>query len=168
MFWKMVSIVIALFVSFSAWGKLSEVVMQVERIDSMRESLVGAVATDKVDPTLFKAVCAPVGQEAQRVAKENQWQFRQASHKARNPSNQAQGIEQKAIGRFQKDKELMSFWLKQDNKNHYFRRITVQEKCLQCHGPKNKRPSFVTEKYKQDKAFDFKQGDLRGLYHITF
>ena len=72
------------------------------------------------------------------------------------------------IQRFLKDKELQSLWSEHQGQSHYFRRIVVQEKCLNCHGAKSKRPDFVKEKYPKDQAFDFKVGDLRGLYHVTF
>lgn len=48
----------------------------------------------------------------------------------------------------------------------YMRPIFVEEACLACHGPKNKRPRFIIEKYPDDKAYDFKVGDLRGMIEI--
>ena len=60
----------------------------------------------------------------------------------------------------------MDLWVKNDDGDHYFRRIDVGAKCLGCHGPKNSRPDFIKKKYGPDRAFDFKVGDLRGLYHV--
>lgn len=158
-----------LFVAFSSAqssNSITEVVQEVERINSMRESLVGAVSSGKVDQNTFKQVCAPVGKEAKRVAKDKGWKFRQASHKPRNPKHKAQGLEKSAIEKMQKDSSLQAFWLKDNGKQHYFRRIPVQSACLHCHGPKDKRPDFIKSKYPQDKAFNFKEGDLRGIYHV--
>jgi hypothetical protein len=31
---------------------------------------------------------------------------------------------------------------------------------------KNNRPEFIKNKYPQDLAFDFKEGDLRGMYSV--
>jgi hypothetical protein len=46
------------------------------------------------------------------------------------------------------------------------RRIDVEPSCLACHGTKASRPAFVKENYPADRAFDFKAGDLRGMYAV--
>src|SRR5690606_1279153 len=103
--------------------------------------------------TTFKAVCAPVGKKAMSIAKEEGWGFKQVSHKNRNPNNKAQGLELKAIEKMQKDKTLMGYWTEVSGERHYFRRITVQKDCLACHGNKNQRPEFVTQKFPNDAAY---------------
>ena len=45
-----------------------------------------------------------------------------------------------------------------------YRRIDVQPSCMACHGARASRPAFVKKNYPDDKAFDFKPGDLRGMY----
>jgi hypothetical protein len=37
---------------------------------------------------------------------------------------------------------------------------------MACHGTKLSRPAFIKENYPNDKAFDFKSGDLRGMYAV--
>lgn len=37
---------------------------------------------------------------------------------------------------------------------------------MACHGTKTSRPAFVKQNYPDDKAFDFKVGDLRGMYAV--
>lgn len=164
----MIKLVFTILSFYFVHADLSKVVGEVERINTLRETLVSGVTSQAVDQTLFKAVCAPVGKEAKQVASTNGWSFRQISHKPRNPIHKAASFEAKMIQRFLKEKELQSLWLKHQGKSHYFRRIVVQEKCLSCHGPKNKRPDFIKNKYPKDKAFGFKLGDLRGLYHVSF
>nr|WP_255108438.1 DUF3365 domain-containing protein [Synechococcus sp. RedBA-s] len=39
----------------------------------------------------------------------------------------------------------------------------MEPSCLACHGTKANRPAFVMENYPDDKVFDFKVGDLRGM-----
>ena len=46
------------------------------------------------------------------------------------------------------------------------RRITVESACLACHGAKADRPAFIQKRYPEDRAFDFEEGDLRGLYSV--
>lgn len=137
-----------------------------EEVDQMRRNLVKGVP-EKVTAATFKAVCKPVGMRAKQIADDKKWLFRQASHKNRNPNHAANETELEAIRRFQKDRSLTSIWLQEQGRNHYFRRITVQKACLACHGSKSARPVFVQKKYPADRAFDFKAGDLRGVYHIT-
>jgi hypothetical protein len=48
----------------------------------------------------------------------------------------------------------------------YLRRIRVDAACLACHGPKDRRPEFVEQRYPDDRAYDFDVGDLRGLYSV--
>ena len=60
------TLLIALLVSVS-WADTQEVVSEVQRIDQMRKTMVQAV-TPPITAQTFKAVCAPVGKEANRVA----------------------------------------------------------------------------------------------------
>ena len=46
--------------------------------------------------------------------------------------------------------------------------IFVEDACLACHGSKDKRPFFIVDKYPEDRAFDFKTGDLRGMVEVLF
>jgi hypothetical protein len=145
--------------------EFKKVASEVEKINSLRETLVGAVP-DKPDLNTFKAVCAPVGKKAKMTAKKNGWKFRQASHKNRNPEHAANKLELEAISFFLKHDQKVSYWLKKGKEHHYFRKITVQKACLKCHGLKENRPEFVTKKFPKDKAYGFKEGDLRGIYHV--
>lgn len=142
------------------------VVTEVEKLNSLRETMVLSVPNENVDVQTFKAACGPVGVMAKKMAKENNWIFRQASHKNRNLKNATTKLEEKAIRRFKRQRELEAFWLNLNGVDHYFRRITVQKQCLSCHGAKGSRPDFVKKKYPKDKAFGFKVGGLRGLYHV--
>jgi hypothetical protein len=48
----------------------------------------------------------------------------------------------------------------------YLRQIRVDAACLARHGPKDRRPEFVEQRYPDDRAYDFDVGDLRGLYSV--
>ncbi|MCB0355787.1 MAG: DUF3365 domain-containing protein [Bdellovibrionales bacterium] len=149
----------------------TDVVSQVERINSMREQLAATIPPQQT-PTLdsFKAVCMPVGAELKALAANRKWSIRQAAEKYRNPEHKAQTLEVEAISKFKKNPNLLSYFttgqLQQQSGVFYFRRINVQKSCLKCHGQKSQRPKFIVEKYKKDKAFDFKEGDLRAIYRI--
>lgn len=75
-----------------------------------------------------------------------------------------------ALARFDRDPELMGFWdketLDQEAGTRYYRRINVEASCLACHGRKSERPGFIQQGYPQDLAYDFRVGDLRGMYAV--
>lgn len=74
----------------------------------------------------------------------------------------------------QEKKELTPI-VKQDslNNHHYFKPILIQAMCLNCHGEKETqiKPDtweMIQKKYPKDAAINYKEGDLRGLWHIIF
>lgn len=138
----------------------------VEEINTLRESLAQGVS-GKATADTFAAVCKPVGMKAKAVAQENQWTFRQVSNKYRNPDNKATSAEAEAIQVFEQDKTLLSFWDDGETSASYYRRITVQESCLTCHGDMKARPDFIKEKYPEDLAHSFEAGELRGIFSVT-
>jgi Protein of unknown function (DUF3365) len=60
-----------------------------------------------------------------------------------------------------------------DGTTHFFKPILLQSMCQTCHGdPTKDIPVEVFKKiqalYSTDLALNFKEGDLRGMWHITF
>ncbi len=58
-------------------------------------------------------------------------------------------------------------------KPHFYAPILLQKKCLTCHGTVGKEvtvqtDSIVKSYYPNDQANGFKEGDLRGIWSITF
>jgi len=58
-------------------------------------------------------------------------------------------------------------------KVHYFKPIMMQSMCLSCHGnPKGEIKEStmirIRELYPDDRAINFREGDLRGVWHILF
>jgi hypothetical protein len=56
---------------------------------------------------------------------------------------------------------------------HYFKPIMMQALCLNCHGTSDKQiqPATLTriqKLYPTDQAVNFREGDLRGVWHIIF
>ncbi len=64
----------------------------------------------------------------------------------------------------------MGIWLRtrMDGKagTRYLRRIVVETACLTCHGAKDERPQFIKDGYPEDRAYDFRERDLWGLYSV--
>lgn len=126
----------------------------------------GMVVTEET----FKSVCGAVGKRVKEISEKEGVTIRHASVKNRNPTNAPTATDLELINRFEAEpglKELSNETLV-DGKRflRYTSAIYVEEACLSCHGAKDKRPSFIAAKYPNDKAYDFKTGDLRGIISI--
>ena len=56
---------------------------------------------------------------------------------------------------------------------HFFKPILLQAMCLNCHGSPGEHiqaPTLarIQQLYPNDRAVNFKEGDLRGVWHIIF
>ncbi len=154
-------------------ASLARAVDQMEQLDRMRISLASSLEGSSEEPTMdtMREVCMPVGKRAMAIGKQNGWSVRQVASKARNPDHVPAGAqESQVIDLFARHPEITGLWepasADQAAGVTYYRRIDVQPSCLACHGSKDSRPAFVKDKYPADKAFDFKPGDLRGMYAV--
>ena len=152
---------------------LAKAVDQMEGLDRMRISLASSLEGRTEEPTMdtMREVCMPVGKRAVAIAQENGWTVRQVASKYRNPDHAPIGSQEtEVIDLFAKHPEINGLWepasAEQGAGVNYYRRINVQPSCLACHGSRDSRPAFVKDKYPQDKAFNFKPGDLRGMYAV--
>ena len=118
----------------------------------------------------FKKVCGAVGKRVKEISRETGFTIRHASTKYRNPDHKATPNEAVLIKRFSEQKKLASLWdkVKKDGAEYrrYTRPIFVEEACLACHGPKERRPEFIKKKYPGDRAYGYKAGDLRGINSV--
>jgi hypothetical protein len=152
---------------------LARAVDQMEQLDRLRISLASSLEGSSEEPTMdtMREVCMPVGKRAVAIGQENGWQVRQVASKYRNPDHAPAGTaETKVIDLFARHPEITGLWepatAEEGAGVNYYRRIDVQASCLACHGSKDSRPAFVKEKYPADRAFNFKPGDLRGMYAV--
>lgn len=152
---------------------LAKAVDQMEQLDRLRISLASTLEGTTDEPTMdtMRQVCMPVGQRAMAIGKENGWTVRQVASKYRNPDHApASSQETEVLDLLARHPEINGLWepatAEQGAGVNYYRRIDVQASCLACHGSKDNRPAFVKEKYPADKAFNFKPGDLRGMYAV--
>lgn len=139
----------------------------------MRSGLASSLDGRSEAPTLetMKQVCRPVGMRAMQLSQENGWQVEQIATKYRNPAHAPDGPQaQMALAKFEQDAHLMGFWDREikagEAGTRYYRRINVEASCLACHGLKERRPQFVESNYPQDLAYNFRVGDLRGMYSV--
>lgn len=101
-----------------------------------------------------------------------------SSDKLRNPANAPDSMEKRILAAYLKlkneNQELKPLFEKDvTGKYHYFRPIILQAMCLNCHGDKASQIKkdtwdLLRQKYPSDSAFNYKEGDLRGIWHVTF
>lgn len=104
--------------------------------------------------------------------------IKRTSDKLRNPSNSPNEMEQKILSEYmgtKQNKLELKPVLEEDvaGNHHYFKPIIMQAMCLNCHGDKASqiKPDTweaIHKKYPNDSAFDYKEGDLRGIWHVVF
>jgi hypothetical protein len=152
---------------------LAKAVDQMEQLDRLRIGLAATLEGSIEEPTMdtMREVCMPVGRRAVAIGQENGWTVRQVASKYRNPDHApANAQEREVIDLFSRHPRIQGLWQPsaagQPAGVSYYRRITVQPSCLACHGSKESRPAFVKERYPEDRAFDFRPGDLRGMYAV--
>jgi hypothetical protein len=153
--------------------ELVHAVQEIEALDAMRTGLASSLEGSTEEPTqqTMKEVCRPVGMQAMQLSKENGWQVKQIASKYRNSTHAPESLRDKvALAKFEQDHELIGLWdretINQQIGTRYYRRIDVEASCLVCHGAKDQRPQFVQKGYPQDLAYNFKVGDLRGMYAV--
>ena len=150
----------------------ASIVEKLNSFSQMREELAKSLSKpwSEVTENDFKAVCAPVGMAFKKWAETNGFQARQVSAKARNPKNLPTKFEQAISKQFERNPKLehieSDFALNGHKGPSIAVRIRVAEACLKCHGKKAERPEYIVQKYPNDRAFNFKVGDLRGFYWV--
>ncbi|MCK6617604.1 MAG: DUF3365 domain-containing protein [Cyclobacteriaceae bacterium] len=98
--------------------------------------------------------------------------IRRASDKYRNPQNIADSLESALLDQFRTAGPATRI-VRTENEIHYIKPILVQGMCLHCHGTpgveiKPETLIAIAQKYQTDKATGYKEGDLRGLWHVVF
>lgn len=86
------------------------------------------------------------------------------SDRARNPKNEADEYEQKAIKYFKENLDATEYFSLENKFYQYATPLKIEKKCLTCHGKKLDTPKFISDQY--DKAYDYKVGDIRGILSI--
>ncbi len=104
--------------------------------------------------------------------------LKRVSERFRNKANAPDETEKKVLALFAQSKaekkELKSMLEKDaDGNTHFFKPILVQSMCLNCHGDlqaqvKPEILKAIQQFYPNDMAIGYKEGDLRGMWHLVF
>lgn len=102
---------------------------------------------------------------------------RRTALRYRNPLNKPDVLETEILEGWSKThsagEKLAPRLVRANGQLHYFKPIHMQAMCMNCHGSpqKNIRPatlSAIRKNYPGDMAIDFREGDLRGSWHLVF
>jgi hypothetical protein len=103
--------------------------------------------------------------------------IKRTSDKLRNPANLADSMEQRILKYILNQPDISSktgALVERDasGRVHYFKPIIMQSMCLNCHGNKDQIQQVTLEsiqsRYPADAAIGYREGDVRGLWHVAF
>ena len=92
----------------------------------------------------------------------------------RNPKNKPTDLERKILNQYELTKEngqvLQAMIGKVDDGKSFYAPIIMQAACIKCHGEKSNISVYdsILDLYPEDLATGYMQGDLRGMWSITF
>ena len=104
--------------------------------------------------------------------------IKRTSHKVRNEKNSPTNEETRILNVYKNilesnEQPVPVVELDKSGKPHFYAPILLQQKCLTCHGVigenvTSKTDSIIKSYYPNDEATGFKEGDLRGIWSISF
>jgi hypothetical protein len=102
---------------------------------------------------------------------------RRVSDKIRNPANTPDSLESLVISDYKTslslEEPLQAKLVNENGSIRFMAPIILNDLCLKCHGTPNENISstdrdFILKAYPQDQAIDYKVGELRGIWSVTF
>lgn len=93
--------------------------------------------------------------------------FRITSENYRNPANKPDQFESDSIKAFNKDKKLIYTEKLEASAYQYTQPLMAEKSCLQCHGDPADAPKEITDRFGDQKAFGYKEGDVLGVLSIN-
>ena len=147
--------------------------------DTLRNSLQTAISQSGFEGAV--PYCQTAAYSLTNIYASNSVTIRRTTLKYRNPANKPDTSEERILKIFASLKEqgIINDSIKpitEESKNgqiHFYKPIMLQQMCASCHGSKSidiQPPVWkaINTLYPLDRAYDFKTGDLRGMWHITF
>ncbi|MGZ8518153.1 MAG: Tll0287-like domain-containing protein [Chitinophagaceae bacterium] len=144
--------------------------------DTIKSSLTRAIGENNFEGAID--FCNAAASPLTNTYSSDDITIERTSDKYRNPSNAPDSMEQRILAAFHQLKNKREaikpvFEEDKQGKYHYFKPIILQAMCLNCHGSKADQiqPAVwrsIQQKYPADLAYDYKEGDLRGMWHVTY
>ncbi len=108
------------------------------------------------------------------LAKEYNCLIKRVSDKYRNPANKPMETDLKIWKKMNSSAPVSPFVVSENGHIVYYKPIKIaMPACLKCHGTAgvdidSKTLEIIRQKYPDDQATGYKEGDLRGMWKITF
>ena len=147
--------------------------------DTLRNSLQSAISQSGVEGAV--PYCQTAAYSLTNIYASDSVAIKRTALKYRNPTNKPDTSEERILKIFASLKEqgIINDSIKpitEGSKNgevHFYKPIILQQMCASCHGSKGadiQPPVWkaISTLYPLDMAYDFKTGDLRGMWHIVF
>lgn len=147
--------------------------------DTLRNSLQSTISQTGVEGAV--PYCQTAAFSLTNVYATDSVTIRRTALKYRNEMNKPDTSEERVLKIFASLKEqgVLNDSIKpitEVSKNgdvHFYKAIMLQQMCAPCHGSKSTdiQPAVakaINTLYPLDRAYDFKTGDLRGMWHISF
>jgi len=139
----------------------------------------GSLAQAEEIPSGAVRICAEVAQDRTARHARDGIYVRRVSQRVRNQANRPDAIELQKLEQLEAlhqqrklPTELVEVQANSDGTRqlHYLRPIVILERCLACHGPRDKMQPEVREllsrRYPDDRAVDYRVGDFRGAVSV--
>lgn len=101
-------------------------------------------------------------------------EIKRTSLKYRNPKNKPTEKEREILNQYELAKEnghlMQPIIDNEEDRKSFYAPIITQAACIKCHGEKSNISLYdsILDLYPDDLATDYKQGDLRGMWSISF
>lgn len=142
--------------------------------DTLRSSLQYAIAQGNFDGAI--AFCREKAYPLTSTYADT-FTLRRTALRVRNPDNRPDSLELAVLIAMGNDLQAARppqvKIVRTNNEIHFFKPIILQAMCLNCHGIPGQQIadrtlSRIRQLYPADRAVNFKEGDLRGAWHIIF
>jgi hypothetical protein len=144
--------------------------------DTLRNSLVNAIGSKGIEEAI--TFCNEQAYPLTATYSGDSVSIRRTSTHFRNPDNEPDSLELLVLSEMAEEIKSSSppkvqLVRKSSGEVHFFKPIMLQAMCLNCHGAPNKEIQPATlariqQLYPADQAVNFKEGDLRGMWHVIF
>ena len=147
--------------------------------DTLRSSLQTAISQSGVEGAV--QYCQTAAYSLTNIYASDLVTIRRTALKYRNPTNKPDSSEERILKLFVSLKEqgIINDSIKpitegtENGEVHFYKPIMLQQMCTTCHGSKGTDIQSsvwkaINSLYPLDMAYDFKTGDLRGMWHIIF
>lgn len=147
--------------------------------DTLRSSLKTAISQSGFEGAV--PYCQTVAYSLTNIYASDSVTISRKALKYRNPANKPDATEERILKIFfsLKAQGIVNDSIKsitevsKKGEVHFYKPIMLQQMCAPCHGSKSAdiQPSVwkaINTLYPLDMAYDFKTGDLRGMWHIIF